>query len=115
MIDKYGTPASDSSGTANITYNIGPGNYKLSIYYNFCASPQISTSPLSFQAMLSMPIVGFYMANSGYKQGDSGRFWSSTYRSDTYLYNTYIIGTWVNLEDYNSQQYGFPVRCIAQN
>ena len=38
VINKYGTPASDSSGTASTTYNIGPGNYKLGIYYNFCAA-----------------------------------------------------------------------------
>ena len=38
VIDKYGTQASDSSGTASTTYNIGPGNYKIGTYYNFCAA-----------------------------------------------------------------------------
>ena len=38
VIDKYGTPGSDSSGTANITYNFGPGGYKIGTYYNFCAA-----------------------------------------------------------------------------
>ena len=38
VIDKYGTPASDSSGTANVTYNIGPGSYKIGTYYNYCAA-----------------------------------------------------------------------------
>ncbi|MDO5480647.1 MAG: FISUMP domain-containing protein, partial [Candidatus Saccharibacteria bacterium] len=37
-INKYGTPASDSSGTANITYNFGPGGYKIGTYYNYCAA-----------------------------------------------------------------------------
>lgn len=38
VINKYGTPASDTSGTANVTYNIGPGSYKIGTYYNFCAA-----------------------------------------------------------------------------
>ena len=38
VIDKYGTPASDSSGTANITYNFGPGDYKIGTYYNYCTA-----------------------------------------------------------------------------
>lgn len=38
VIDKYGIPASDSSGTANITYNFGPGGYKIGTYYNYCAA-----------------------------------------------------------------------------
>lgn len=38
VINKYGTPGSDSSGTANVTYNIGPGSYKIGTYYNFCAA-----------------------------------------------------------------------------
>ena len=38
VIDKYGTPASDTSGTADITYNFGPGGYKIGIYYNYCAA-----------------------------------------------------------------------------
>ena len=38
VINKYGTPASDSSGTASTTYNIGPGSYKIGTYYNFCAA-----------------------------------------------------------------------------
>ena len=37
-INKYGTPASDSSGTANITYNFGPGGYRIGTYYNYCAA-----------------------------------------------------------------------------
>ena len=38
VIDKYGIPASGSSGTANITYNFGPGGYKIGTYYNYCAA-----------------------------------------------------------------------------
>ena len=38
VIDKYGIPASDSSGTANVIYNIGHGSYKIGTYYNFCAA-----------------------------------------------------------------------------
>ena len=38
VIDKYGTPGSDSSGTAHVTYNIGPGSYTIGTYYNYCAA-----------------------------------------------------------------------------
>ncbi|MBQ6409681.1 hypothetical protein IJI18_00280, partial [Candidatus Saccharibacteria bacterium] len=39
VIDKYGSdPGSFGSGTANITYNFGPGGYKIGIYYNYCAA-----------------------------------------------------------------------------
>ena len=38
VIDKYGFPASDSSGTATTTYNFGIGNYKIGAYYNYCAA-----------------------------------------------------------------------------
>ena len=38
VIDKYGTPASDSSGTANVTYNFGPGGYMIGTYYNYCTA-----------------------------------------------------------------------------
>ena len=38
VVDKYGVPAADSSGTATTTYNVGAGNYKIGTYYNFCAA-----------------------------------------------------------------------------
>ncbi len=38
IIDKYGIPTTDSSGTADIIYNFGLGNYKIGTYYNYCAA-----------------------------------------------------------------------------
>jgi len=39
VIDKYGpNPGQGGSGTATITYNIGPGSYKIGTYYNYCAA-----------------------------------------------------------------------------
>ncbi|MDO5480432.1 MAG: hypothetical protein Q4F58_02050, partial [Candidatus Saccharibacteria bacterium] len=38
VIDKYGIPGSDSSGTATISYNFGFGSYIIGTHYNYCAT-----------------------------------------------------------------------------
>ncbi|MBQ6410026.1 hypothetical protein IJI18_02075, partial [Candidatus Saccharibacteria bacterium] len=173
IVNKYGVPATDSSGTAS-TYNAyGLGDYKIGDYYNYCAAsagsycyggthtdtnsanydicpagwrlPRSgtttyptanynefqylyskigevsstrtdSTTVLSLQTMLSMPVSGGYRRTTAFVQGALGYFWSSTYGANISMYVLAISGTNSYTAASRCGRYDAQsVRCIVQN
>ena len=85
---------------------------------NYPDSWQTSTSPYSFQTMLSMPVSGHYLNGTGRRLGSIGNFFTSTRNasgSSAYMHDLAVSGEVVYSVDSGPRNFGEVVRCIAQN
>ena len=110
-----GTAALSTNGH-NTTVSICPKGWRLptsgkfqALYNNYNPSSALRSSPANFT------LSGYVTSSSRNLQGSNGNYWSSTVRSSNFAYYLYLNTSNVTPANTNGKNYGFSVRCVADD
>ncbi len=109
-LPRSGTVAYPTSGYDEFRYfyDVVKGNYPTTF--------ATSTSPYSFQTMLSTALSGMYDSGTAYRVGIYNIIISSSYYASSKMYTAVTAPLWIVTNDTStSRSIGHSVRCIAQN
>ena len=106
-----------SSGDA--TESICPKNWHIpsggasNREYNYLYEVGYSSNQANFKAALSTPISGYFYSGLAFDHGNYGLFWASSRQDNNLMYGPYVRTSEVSVLDYDTRDYGYTVRCVA--